>query len=77
MSDWHRSDLTAHGLGRGLIHGERPNHAALSAWGSQLIVTDPAGTVIGPDLQAWCARVGRPMPTEADLRWLSEGRNGP
>lgn len=70
---WQRSDLTAAGLGRGLIHGTRPNHAALSLFGSQLIVTDSTGTVVGADLPAWCALVGREVPTEADLRWLTLG----
>lgn len=70
---WHRSDLTAHGLGRGLIHGTRPNHAAVSALGSGFIVTDSDGTVPDVDLLAWCALVGRPMPAEDDLRWLTLG----
>ena len=70
---WTRSDLTSVGLGRGLIHGERPNHAALSALGGGLIVTDKSGTVMDVDLVEWCRIVGRPMPEELDLRWLGEG----
>ncbi len=67
---WRWSDLTPVGLGRGLVYGERPNHAALSMIGNGYIVTDKGGTALDVDLPAWCAKRGVPMPAADDLAWL-------
>lgn len=71
---WRRSDLSHVGLGRGLVYGERPNHAALSMLDDGYIVTDATGTTFGLDVEAWCEHTARPMPEAADLAWMRGGK---
>jgi hypothetical protein len=71
---WLRSDLTAHGLGRGLVIASP--RVALTYWRSiqGYTVTGPDGrtrtglTVDG--VRAWCAAAGVECPAVDDIDWL-------
>lgn len=65
--DWARSDLTAVGLGRALIHGVRPHHACLSHFDGRWIMTDSRGTASGVLVDVLR---DLPLPSAADLEWV-------
>ena len=65
--DWARSDKSAAGLGRALIHGVRPDHSCLSHFDGRWIVTDKSGTRAGEFADVLN---GLPTPSAADLEWV-------
>ena len=65
--DWARSDLTAVGLGRALIHCVRPHHACLSHFDGRWIMTDSRGTASGVLVDVLR---DLPIPSAADLEWV-------
>lgn len=65
--DWARSDLSAEGLGRALIHGVRPHHACLSRFDGRWIVTGSDGTVMG---ELGDVLRDLPTPSAAELEWV-------
>jgi len=65
--DWARSDLSADGLGRALIHGVRPDHSCLSCFDGRWIVTDKSGTASGVLVDVLR---DLPLPSAADLEWV-------
>lgn len=65
--DWARSDKSAVGLGRALIHGVRPEHVCLSYFDGRWILTDSRGTRAG-DLADVLNDL--PTPSAADLEWV-------
>jgi len=65
--DWSRSDHTAAGLGRALIHGVRPDHSCLSQFDGRWIVTDKSGTASGVLVDVLR---DLPLPSAADLEWV-------
>lgn len=72
---WHRSNLTALGLGRGLVIPSP--RVALTRWADgHYTVTGPDGrTTTGLTLdgvRAWCERVGVSGPTAEDVEWLTD-----
>ena len=65
--DWSRSDKSAAGLGRALVHGVRPDHSCLSRTIGAWIVTDKSGTRAG---ELADVLDGLPSPSVADLEWV-------
>ena len=65
--DWARSDHTAAGLGRALIHGVRPHHSCLSYFDGRWIMTDDRGTASGVLVDVLR---DLPLPSTADLEWV-------
>ena len=73
---WLRSDLTAVGLGRGLVI--RDPRIALTRWSDGTYTLTGADRVTRPGMRLvhvldWCSEWSVPKPTDADLAWL-EGR---
>jgi hypothetical protein len=65
---WARSDKSADGLGRALIHGVTPHHACLSRFDGRWIVTGRTGTKMADDLDSVLGSM--PAPSAADLEWV-------
>lgn len=74
---WLRSDLTAYGLGRGLV--VPTPRVALTFWRSlgTFAVTGPDGrTVTGlsrDGVRVWCDAAGVSRPPDEDVAWLLDG----
>jgi len=70
---WNHSDLGLYGLGRGLVHGDRPNHIVIGDAGDGFFITSKRGQVLVSDVAAWAAAHDRECPTVADLEWVRGG----